>query len=72
MVIIIYVSYMFDKLLVGVKSNHAFMKQDFQHCTILSCCHVPLVMHAYRCEMSGGYHAKDLSMRICWRRGLGR
>jgi hypothetical protein len=55
MVILIYVSYMFDKLLFGVKSNHVVMEQDFRHCTILSCCHVHSVMHAYRCEMSGGY-----------------
>jgi hypothetical protein len=33
--ILIYVSYMFDKLLVGVKSNHVVMEQDFQHCTII-------------------------------------
>jgi hypothetical protein len=48
-----HIIYMFDKLFVGVKSNHVVMEQDFQYCTILSCCHVPLVMHAYRCEMSG-------------------
>jgi hypothetical protein len=30
-----YVRHMFDKLLVAVKSNHAVMEQDFQHCTIL-------------------------------------
>jgi hypothetical protein len=35
MVILIYVSYKFDKLLVGVKSNHAIMEEDFQHCTII-------------------------------------
>jgi hypothetical protein len=55
---------MFDKLLVRVKSNHVVMEQDFRHCTILSYCHVPLVMHAYQCEMSGDYYAKDLSMHI--------
>jgi hypothetical protein len=65
MVILIYVSYMFDKLLVGFKSNHAIMEQDFQNCTILSRFHVPLVMNSYRCKMSGGYHAKDLIMHIC-------
>jgi hypothetical protein len=38
------------------------MEQDFQHCIILSCCHAPLVMHAYRCEMSGVIMQKT---RIC-------
>jgi hypothetical protein len=31
----IYVSYMFDSLLVGVKLSHVVMEQDFQHCTII-------------------------------------
>jgi hypothetical protein len=64
MMILIYVIYMFDKLLVELKSNFAVMEQYFQHCTILSCRHVPFIMHAYRCEMSEGYHAKDPSMHI--------
>jgi hypothetical protein len=35
MVILIYVSFIFDKLLVRVKSNHVVIEQDFQHCTII-------------------------------------
>jgi hypothetical protein len=31
----IYVRYMFDSLLVGVKLNHVVTEQDFQHCTII-------------------------------------
>jgi hypothetical protein len=45
-------------------SNHVVMEQDFQHFTILSCYHVPLVMHAYLCEISVGYHVKDSNMQI--------
>jgi hypothetical protein len=41
----IYVSCMFTILLVGVKSNHAIMEQDFQHS--LCCCHTPWVMHIF-------------------------
>jgi hypothetical protein len=36
MVEFIYVSYMFDNLLVGVKLNNVVMEQGFQHCN-MSC-----------------------------------
>jgi hypothetical protein len=38
------------------------MEQEFQHYTLLSCCHVPLVMHAYQCEIRVSYHA---TIRVC-------
>jgi hypothetical protein len=63
MVEFLYVSYIFDSLLVGFKLNHAVMEQDFQRCTItkfLSC----TLGYAYLfdVETSGGYHAK---IRVC-------
>jgi hypothetical protein len=66
MVEFIYVSYMFDSLLVRVKLNHDVMEQDFQHCTIfkLNYIHLGLCM-PFRCEMSGGSHAEDSSVHIC-------
>jgi hypothetical protein len=45
MVEFIYVSCMFDIILVAVNLNHAVMEQDFQHS--LSCCHTSWVMHIF-------------------------
>jgi hypothetical protein len=59
----IYVSCMFIILLVGVKLNHVVMEQDFQLNYVVFI-HLWLFI-SFRCEMSGSYHVKDLSVHIC-------
>jgi hypothetical protein len=60
---LIYVSCMFIILLVGVKLNHAIMEQDFQINYVVV---IQLwLCISFRCEMSGSYHLKDLSVHIC-------
>jgi hypothetical protein len=64
MVEFIYVSCMFDSLLVGVKLNYDVMEQDFQHCTIFKLLsHLVLYIYFW-CEIIGGYHTNDSSVHI--------